>query len=657
MATIVDDETFYDPPNEGDVTDRENDLKNFQKTIDTFSKKYNERLNNNKILQDEVENLSEKNKNIQEELEKCTSGKAVPIVDPKFAKYEKMLKMLPEGAVRQKMKQDGIVDSDIEKFFSSRGNIVVNTSATSEESQSVKPNIAVTPKDVIPAPPKGSFWESVDPMYSYPKDVKEVKDVKTVPTETKPEETKKVEQKFEVSEQKLITEMNNYISNNIKSLTKILFPTDSKDLGKNYIQTYEFLYECILNQSNIEDMIRKKNNDEKVIKDVKVKIADMIIPAINDIINKIQKLKEKDSIDFNPLKYPADGKNLIMLNIVDDFYKFFTDPKKQVGDCIKINDLRKPPPKATSYLYLKTELENTVTTCEVIKTNLDDIGILFKNMVNYYERNRTKKTGYQKISDIKNTVLDSDKKRFMCNFNDMSKGNSNITNEKITNMVNSITTLNDIHYESLKSNMDEYVKDYKNYKLLVNLVSKTNDTELKNLYNENQKQFLVIYTKEYEDLNKLQRSMGAISKKINETFGENDNTKGDMIDLTVNTVISTCKQFKSCKHDGFRSRTKAPRRSKTKAPRRSKSRRRSRSIRKSPRRSKSRRRSRSTRKAPRRSKSRRRSRSTRKAPRRSKSRRRSSSTRKAPRRSKSRRRSSSRTKAPRRSKSRRRSKL
>ena len=65
----TDEDIFYDVPSyesDAEETERENDLKNFQKTIDTFSKKYKERLNNNKILQDEVAILSGKNKNDQD---------------------------------------------------------------------------------------------------------------------------------------------------------------------------------------------------------------------------------------------------------------------------------------------------------------------------------------------------------------------------------------------------------------------------------------------------------------------------------------------------------------------------------------------------------------------------------------------------------------
>jgi hypothetical protein len=36
---------------------------------------------------------------------------------PKFAKYKMMIKMLPEGAVKQKMQMNGIGDADIAEFF------------------------------------------------------------------------------------------------------------------------------------------------------------------------------------------------------------------------------------------------------------------------------------------------------------------------------------------------------------------------------------------------------------------------------------------------------------------------------------------------------------------------------------------------------------
>jgi hypothetical protein len=42
---------------------------------------------------------------------------AAPSRDPKFEKYEKMKKMLPEGAVRQKMSLEGISEAEIDDFF------------------------------------------------------------------------------------------------------------------------------------------------------------------------------------------------------------------------------------------------------------------------------------------------------------------------------------------------------------------------------------------------------------------------------------------------------------------------------------------------------------------------------------------------------------
>jgi hypothetical protein len=45
------------------------------------------------------------------------SAVSVVAVDPKYEKYVKMKKMLPEGAVRQKMMQDGLTEADVEYFF------------------------------------------------------------------------------------------------------------------------------------------------------------------------------------------------------------------------------------------------------------------------------------------------------------------------------------------------------------------------------------------------------------------------------------------------------------------------------------------------------------------------------------------------------------
>ncbi len=42
---------------------------------------------------------------------------AGPVIEERFQKYDKMRKMLPEGAVRQKMANDGLSPSEIDGFF------------------------------------------------------------------------------------------------------------------------------------------------------------------------------------------------------------------------------------------------------------------------------------------------------------------------------------------------------------------------------------------------------------------------------------------------------------------------------------------------------------------------------------------------------------
>eukprot|EP01038_Epipyxis_sp_PR26KG_P007973 gene7973-10813_t len=70
-----------------------------------------------------------------------------PVVDERYVKYDKMRKMLPEGAVRQKMKTDGFSDDDIEKYFSSASN-VGSSGAPAEVTMS---NLNVISKGTKPA--------------------------------------------------------------------------------------------------------------------------------------------------------------------------------------------------------------------------------------------------------------------------------------------------------------------------------------------------------------------------------------------------------------------------------------------------------------------------------------------------------------------------
>jgi hypothetical protein len=50
-------------------------------------------------------------------------------IDPKYEKYFKMMKMLPEGAVRQKMSGDGLKESEIEEFFKQLVDVAVATAS------------------------------------------------------------------------------------------------------------------------------------------------------------------------------------------------------------------------------------------------------------------------------------------------------------------------------------------------------------------------------------------------------------------------------------------------------------------------------------------------------------------------------------------------
>jgi hypothetical protein len=70
----------------------------------------------------------------------------------KFAKYEKMLKMLPEGAVRQKMTSEEVAPEDIEKFFA----VMNGAKSASSSAAGAVPGKPAAPKaPVIEPPPEG----------------------------------------------------------------------------------------------------------------------------------------------------------------------------------------------------------------------------------------------------------------------------------------------------------------------------------------------------------------------------------------------------------------------------------------------------------------------------------------------------------------------
>lgn len=79
----------------------------------------------------------------------ATPPVVLPVVDERFAKYEKMRKMLPEGAVRQKMTQEGFSLSDIDTFFNTSLPTSVSTSGGD-----VPPTVGSTPIQIKPVVPK-----------------------------------------------------------------------------------------------------------------------------------------------------------------------------------------------------------------------------------------------------------------------------------------------------------------------------------------------------------------------------------------------------------------------------------------------------------------------------------------------------------------------
>jgi hypothetical protein len=83
-----------------------------------------------------------------------------PVVDERFAKFDKMRKMLPEGAVRQKMAGEGFTPAEIDGFFSGASSVASPTLGTSVSAPTTtsaaapavkKP--AAAPAPVVPAGP------------------------------------------------------------------------------------------------------------------------------------------------------------------------------------------------------------------------------------------------------------------------------------------------------------------------------------------------------------------------------------------------------------------------------------------------------------------------------------------------------------------------
>ena len=75
----------------------------------------------NSKLKEYYQNYSNYIDNINKELKECQIKKETitePKTDERFLKYEKMKKMIPEGAIRQKMSLEGFTQQEIDNFFS-----------------------------------------------------------------------------------------------------------------------------------------------------------------------------------------------------------------------------------------------------------------------------------------------------------------------------------------------------------------------------------------------------------------------------------------------------------------------------------------------------------------------------------------------------------
>jgi chaperonin cofactor prefoldin len=83
-------------------------------------------------------------------------------IDPKFEKYDKMKKMLPEGAVRQKMNLDGFSEEEIEAFFNGTLPTVATTSAPAVPPPVAPPAVAAA--SVATVDPRFEKYEKMKKM-------------------------------------------------------------------------------------------------------------------------------------------------------------------------------------------------------------------------------------------------------------------------------------------------------------------------------------------------------------------------------------------------------------------------------------------------------------------------------------------------------------
>lgn len=282
-----------------------------------------------------------------------------PVMDETFRKYEKMRKMLPEGAVRQKMAQDSISDTEIDRFWRlvASGAKLVESSVEAETSVTVAPPVPTPRPKIIAVIPTVRHLDSIlSEIDIYISSIKVIKPEKP--------KTSGLDQSISIKESEVGFKSND-LATFINSVEKAKYTSDGGaspyDMRKTLYETlipnhfenidYQTLNR-ILNEKWLLQLPYKflfkelnktytDNNDiVKCVEDIQNSRAtqetlDKIRPVFLEFVKEYGKITEKEQKDLLSMTKLVDNVNLyrVLIDIKND--------QNPLRDCFKTDSFIK----------------------------------------------------------------------------------------------------------------------------------------------------------------------------------------------------------------------------------------------------------------------------------------------------------------------------
>ena len=347
-----------------------------------------------------------------------------PVMDETFRKYEKMRKMLPEGAVRQKMAQDSISDTEIDRFWrlvASGAKLV--ESPVEAESVTVAPPVPTPRPKIIAVIPTVRHLESIlSEIDTYISSIKVIKPEKP--------KTSGLDQSISIKESEVGFKSND-LATFINAVEKTKYTKYTSDGGASQYDMRKALYDTlipnhfenidyqtlnrILNENWLLQLPYKflfkelnktytDNNDiVKCVEDIQNSRAtqetlDKIRPVFLEFVKEYGKITEKEQKDLLSMTKLVDNVNLyrVLIDIINDqnplrdcfktdsfikgelplyiqFYKFLSGP----DDSLTIDSMY-------VLMYIITKLNSNELTLKTINHYYNDTASQVKQYIDIF---------------------------------------------------------------------------------------------------------------------------------------------------------------------------------------------------------------------------------------------------------------------------------